>query len=712
MITQLKERERIMTFPRLAIAVVLIIGSLSVSECRSYNSYFPASQERVWEQQPGRYEINGETQFNAQPKALSEDEERLPEVVGGETYQNYKESNLYNEAAAEAELDFVIAQQNIPNKLVCQVMEQIVRIFRNRLPPGSGSQFAVLSIVPESVQEPSQIVPFLNPQHENINYRFTRPMTFPNQNCRTHAEIVAMRGRPNEQFNLPEFYQGFIRANPGNPPQFAVLYTWIHPCRDCTSAIAANFGQGHGSIPAFDVPTYVGRTTQGNLINPPLTDADRAAIANLLRLNLISLFYIRAPRGSIQLQDERDNRTMIAEYEDTLCDSCSLNENINNLFNCKDTGSSTPDSCSPQVISETEELDQNGNIVKVSTEIPCCDPAPVDLYKAAQGQKCKSDSPCGYHGYSYAWCYLEGGGWEYCCTGACGNHGNTGYDWCKSGDKWQKCHRDPVEKSVTANGFACKSNHQCGFHGYDYTWCYKDEGGWDYCCTSNCEQYGNNYDWCSAGEAWSHCKRDLPGGVKLSALQKTCREDSPCGYHGYDYSWCYLKGGSWDYCCTGDCGPHGSKYDWCTSGKKWSKCKMATLPSTKLTYNLKTCKSNHECGYHGYDYAWCYTTDGSWDYCCTEKCGLNGEQYDWCTTGASNNWKYCQQANLPETGITAKGIKCRSDHSCGYHGYDYSWCYTSSSWDYCCSSTCGKYNTESNFCAAGKQHTSCCCSEY
>ena len=692
-----------MLISRLVIVALLITACLS----RSYNSRIRGSQQREREQLPEGYGINSKTPFyNNAPDTNFE--EGFPEVIE----DSYYEWNLRNKVV-ELEQD-IVSIQNIPVWLICQIMERIAEIFRNRLPPSSGTQFAVLAIVPQSVQQPDQIDSFLAPEYENINYRFTRPTRFPNQNCRTHAEMVAMEGGPNEQFSLQAFYQGFVNANPDNAPRFAVLYTWIYPCRDCTNGIVSNFGRAEGDNPAFPVPTYVGRTTQGNLLHPPLTDDDRTEIANLLLLHLIRLFYIRVFRSStlvLEMENPAGNMTMIAESIDNdLCDSCYLsNKNVDNIFNCEDTGSSSPDECPANVGVEMTELNQNNKAVKITTDEPCCQPGPVNLFTAAKGQQCQSDSPCGYHGYSYVWCNLQGGGWEYCCTGACGNHGDKGYDWCQSGDKWQYCHRNPAQSGLTATGAACKSDHQCGFHGNDYSWCYKAEGGWDYCCTSNCEQYGKDYDWCTAGNEWQYCKRELPGD-KISAKQETCKQDSPCGYHGNDYAWCYLDEGSWDYCCTGDCGPHGNKYDWCTSGKEWSKCKMSTLPSSMHTYDLKDCISN--CDYYGYDYAWCYTPGDSWDYCCTQECGLNGEKYDWCTTGISGNWQYCKRESLPEIGITAKGTKCRSDHSCGYHGYDYSWCYTSSSWDYCCSSTCGKYNTDNNFCAAGKQSSSCCCSEY
>jgi len=49
---------------------------------------------------------------------------------------------------------------------------------------------------------------------------------------------------------------------------------------------------------------------------------------------------------------------------------------------------------------------------------------------------------------------------------------------------------------------------------------------------------------------------------KVSAKGKNCRQDFPCGYHDYDYYWCKLSGGSWDYCCmpSSKCNKQGSCY--------------------------------------------------------------------------------------------------------------------------------------------------------
>ena len=221
-------------------------------------------------------------------------------------------------------------------------------------------------------------------------------------------------------------------------------------------------------------------------------------------------------------------------------------------------------------------------------------------------------------------------------------------------------------------------------------------------------------DWCTTGtnSKWQYCHRDLKATYR-SSLGKTCKSDSPCGYHNYAYAWCYTTDNSWDYCCTGDCASHGSSYDWCTSGTKWNYCKMETMPYPRHTYNLTPCRSDSTCGYHGNDYAWCYT-DSSWDYCCTTECNMQEKNfdYDWCTTGISNKWQYCKRDKLPRPGVTAPNNACRSNHTCGYHGEAYAWCYTSSSWDYCCTGTCASYGAGYDWCTSGNKWSKCCCSLY
>ncbi len=585
-----------------------------------------------------------------------------------------------------------IAQPNYPDRaLVCQVMTLIIGIARQQLQGQlNGNQFAVLAIIPASIttNNANQQIPAL--MADQRNYRTTVPTRAPNQQCRTHAEELAMTG-------LQQFYQNFLAAHPNDPPVFAVLFTWIHPCRDCTQQIIANLGFGQGLHPAFgNTPTYVGHTTQGNLLHPPLTNNDRNAISQLLYYYWIYLIHIPwPPLIEIALENDllKNNTDAYIDEEMELCNTCLLGGgDVRKEFNCnREKGSSLAD-----------EIQQTGD--------GSCNQETF-YFTTSTGKTCKSEND-----YHNNWCYTTDNSWDYICSGGqCGNHGNTDYDWCVSGTSWAYCNRHSLPyPDVTVKRDKCKSSPgypSCGYYGESYAWCYTDTD-WDYCCTSTCEQFGKDYDWCTTGKSWKYCKRDLPESTH-TASGKTCKSGSTCGYNGQDYAWCYIDDNdNWDYCCTGECGNHGDSYDWCTSGNTWKKCKVeeSELPYPTRTYNNKPCQYN-QCGYHGQNYAWCYTgTSGitwPWDYCCTQECGMHGNNYDWCTTGTSSHWQYCQRESLPETKITAKGITCKYAHVCGYHGYGYSWCYTDSGYDYCCSSTCGKYGTDSNFCAAGNTWSKC-----
>ena len=123
-----------------------------------------------------------------------------------------------------------------PNWLVCRVLDRILHIFRLRLPAyyvaQNRSQFTVLAIIPRSVVNQvrrnnlQHIDALMATQHADVNYRFTLPTRFPNEDCRRHAERVAIRGRPNERnFNLQQFYNNFVAAHPGDAPAFVVLYS-------------------------------------------------------------------------------------------------------------------------------------------------------------------------------------------------------------------------------------------------------------------------------------------------------------------------------------------------------------------------------------------------------------------------------------------------------------------------------------------------------
>jgi len=170
------------------------------------------------------------------------------------------------------------------------VMIRIAEIFRERLLDMNrkqnlnGSQFAVLALIPSDVETLDDITNLMEPHFEGINYRFARPTRFRNQNRRTHAEVLLMRIGPNEICNLNELYRAFWDRH-RCLPQFAVLYTWIHPCLHCTEEIIDNFGQFNDYI-----PVYIGHTTKGTMIG--LTDEDRDAIKNFLNEAGLFLYHI------------------------------------------------------------------------------------------------------------------------------------------------------------------------------------------------------------------------------------------------------------------------------------------------------------------------------------------------------------------------------------------------------------------------------------
>ena len=554
-----------------------------------------------------------------------------------------------------------------PRWLVCRVMERIQQIFRLRLPAhyvaDGHRQFAVMAIIPRSVVNQAQlrdlqhtnnqIDALMAEQHADVNYRFALPGRFGNERCFRHAERLAITGRPYERnYNLRQFYNNFVRANPDHTPAFVVIYTWIHPCERCTDVIVSHFGasRAHGVTPVFNIPTYVGRTTPGTTdLIPPFTDEIREVTEARLLLFLIPLFIIRImpaynPNGvALEEHDDLDLALMEANGDSDLCDDCYINSYLlKNTYNCDTGGKSTPENptCAINGLRSAEKI--NGTSVELRQSDPCCSPASTTgLFTAAQGQKCRSDSPCAFGDNTYPQCTLEGGSTEYCCTGECGNHGNTHYDWCESGSEYQVCatRGHIAGRSRTAKGEKCRSDHQCGYHGKNYAWCYKEDGEEDYCCASECSNHGGEkYDWCTVGAITlqQKCQRENLGSYSKDGLK--CRGDSPCGFHeGTYYAWCYLEQGEYGTCCTTACSPKGSAYDWCTSGDYWDYCKVHEFPTPGHTYKMEKCRDDHQCGYYGELYAWCYTESGSptqdYDYCCTQECGLNGEKYDWCTIG-------------------------------------------------------------------------------
>ncbi|CAI5652716.1 uncharacterized protein LOC109203547 isoform X1 [Oreochromis niloticus] len=120
-----------------------------------------------------------------------------------------------------------------------------------------------------------------------------------------------------------------------------------------------------------------------------------------------------------------------------------------------------------------------------------CSPRKNVDYK---GNACRQDHPCDTHGKDYHWCNLDKGGWDKCgrvepkavihdtiyrkhCTDDC-QYSNY-YFWCHIHNSWSYCSPTP---DVTYKGVPCRSDHNCGDHGYSYNWCYTtDNNDWDYC---------------------------------------------------------------------------------------------------------------------------------------------------------------------------------------------------------------------------------------
>ena len=111
-----------------------------------------------------------------------------------------------------------------------------------------------------------------------------------------------------------------------------------------------------------------------------------------------------------------------------------------------------------------------------------------------QGKQCRPNHFCDKHGESYYWCYVDNNNnWGYCgidgeskhltykayyCSTECEKDG-TDYFWCRSFDRWGYC--SPTENS-DSHGRACRADHDCAKHDYNYNWCFRNENGdWDYC---------------------------------------------------------------------------------------------------------------------------------------------------------------------------------------------------------------------------------------
>ncbi|PIK37704.1 hypothetical protein BSL78_25462 [Apostichopus japonicus] len=194
-------------------------------------------------------------------------------------------------------------------------------------------------------------------------------------------------------------------------------------------------------------------------------------------------------------------------------------------------------------------------------------------YLTAGRSICKQDYPCDYRSYSYSWCYLETGSWDYCCTENCLD------GWCKSGTTYRQCTGDIGY--VTAGNTVCRTDSPCGLHGNEYSWCYTDYS-WEYCCTDECGYKSYGYQWCQAGNTWEYCGRYYNGQGLSNVKNVDCLPDHQCGKHAaYSYKyWCYTDSRkNWDYCCIPGCpcGTYSYSYWWCYTGEskdRWDYCNI------------------------------------------------------------------------------------------------------------------------------------------
>lgn len=115
-----------------------------------------------------------------------------------------------------------------------------------------------------------------------------------------------------------------------------------------------------------------------------------------------------------------------------------------------------------------------------------------------QGDWCRPDHGCDYHGKSYMWCHTHDSE-DYCCINDCDSTDLEKITpTCNVGGGYTyKCSmRSSV---ITIKGGRCRSNHECGLHNKWYYWCYTDfDGNWEYCCrpSHRCNYYGESEKWC------------------------------------------------------------------------------------------------------------------------------------------------------------------------------------------------------------------------
>ncbi len=92
----------------------------------------------------------------------------------------------------------------------------------------------------------------------------------------------------------------------------------------------------------------------------------------------------------------------------------------------------------------------------------------------------------------------------------------------------------------------------------------------------------------------------------LGVYGTKCRDDHPCDYHGYSYTWCFTQD-SWEHCTIGEVNF------------------QPKLLSEKGYYCLTDCQS-----YSGIfsSYSYCMYTENKWDYCTPNKVAIQGPSWE------------------------------------------------------------------------------------
>ena len=118
-----------------------------------------------------------------------------------------------------------------------------------------------------------------------------------------------------------------------------------------------------------------------------------------------------------------------------------------------------------------------------------------------QGDWCRPDHCCDYHGKSYMWCYTDRDDhWNYCCITDCDSTDlEKNAPTCNVGKHYTGYECSMRSSVITIEGGRCRRNHECRLHGEYYYWCYTDfDDNWKYCCrpSHQCNYYGESYKWC------------------------------------------------------------------------------------------------------------------------------------------------------------------------------------------------------------------------